>query len=156
MSQYTYPPPPPPEDPVKGKLIYPAMGLIVTGIINIGFSLLLLLSGLARLVGSEPDKTFRSSSERAGYVASQTVTYLAALVSLLLAPLVIYGGIRMMQGKSPALVRAAAVVAMIPLTSCCFLIGVPAGIWAYITVTRPDVADYFERDGAGGGPPYYR
>jgi uncharacterized membrane protein YphA (DoxX/SURF4 family) len=137
--------PGPPENPVVSKLKAPAIAVIVAGVINILFALLLLLGGVARLTGGESAQTFASNAERTGYYLGQTVTYFSALLSLLASPGVIYGGFQMFGGKGYEVARAAAIIVMIPFTSCCCLAGIPAGLWALITLNQPDVKAYFGR-----------
>lgn len=143
MSANMYPGPP--ENPAASKLKAPAMAVIVAGVINILFSLLLLLGGVARLAGEEAAQTFASNAERTGYYFGQTISYLSAFLSLLASPGVIYGGIQMFGGKGYEVARAAAIIVMIPFTSCCCVVGIPAGLWAFIVLSQPDVKAYFGR-----------
>jgi len=71
-------------------------------------------------------------------------TYGMAFLSLVLAPLVIYGAVQMMGGRKYGLSKAAAIVSILPLTSCCFLVGIPIGIWALVVLGKPDVKAFFK------------
>lgn len=136
--------PPPPVSSVEDKLKAPAIVLIVTGALNAAACLLMLLGGVANLA-NRTIPAFGSDSERMGYYFGQTLTYGCAALSLLLSPLVIYGGVQMMRGKSYGLACAAAVIALLPCATCCFLIGMPAGIWALIVLNQADVKAHFGR-----------
>jgi hypothetical protein len=56
------------------------------------------------------------------------------------AVIIIVGGIKLMNLSGVAFPVTASILAMIPCTSsCCCLIGLPAGIWALIALSRPEV-----------------
>ena len=145
MNNFDYGAPPAPPSPELQKLTFPAIGLIVTGALNAFTGLLVVLSGLARLAGNTPSEHLASDAERLGYLTATFLTYGAALASLVLAPVVIVGGIGMLHGKRLGLARAAAVLAIVPLTSCCCLVGIPIGIWALRVLKNPDVEAHFHR-----------
>lgn len=130
------------------KLKGPAISLIVVGSLNGILGILSLLSGLARLAGMGGNRSLpRDEAERMGYMMGTVGGYILALISLLLAPVVIYGAIQMLKGKKPGLAKAAAIVAMIPISSCCFLLGIPAGIWALVVMAKPEVKALFQNGG---------
>jgi hypothetical protein len=137
-------------------LKFPAIGLIVAGCANAVFAALLLLSGLLRIVGDSSSVTIDSDAQRAGYIAGTVVGYGAGLVSLLLSPVVIAGGVAMFRGRNVGLVRSAAWLSLIPLTSCCCVLGIPIGIWVLQILKRPDVVEHFQRQGRAGMGPMYR
>lgn len=89
-------------------------------------------------------------AERMGYVASTVITYGISLLSLLLAPLIIYGAAQMMHGKKYKMARVAAILAMNPFTSCCFLVSTPMGIWAMILLGKPEIKAVFTSDTSEG------
>jgi hypothetical protein len=78
--------------PVQQELKGPAIGLIVTGSLNALLAILLLLSGLVRLI-SGPSREIADDAERLGYVTGTIVGYSVAALSLVVAPIVIAGGI---------------------------------------------------------------
>lgn len=138
------------------KLKGPAITLIVVGSLNGIAGFLVLLSGLARLGGLGGNRSLpREQAERMGYMLGTVGGYVLALLSLLLAPVVVYGAIQMLKGKKPGLAKAAAIIAMIPISSCCFLLGIPAGIWALVVMAKPEVKALFQNGGqpVGQYPP---
>jgi hypothetical protein len=141
----------------RQKLRAPAIGLIVAGSLNGITGLLALLSGLFRLTGIGGKETLPSDqAEKMGFMIGTIGSYIVALLSLLLAPVIIYGAVQMMQGKKPGLAKIAAIAAMIPVTSCCFLIGIPIGIWSLVVLAKPEVKAIFTgeaTDGIGHPPP---
>jgi hypothetical protein len=130
----------PPGSVLKG----PAIGLIVIGGLNALMAILLLLSGLVRLV-SGSSRQIADDAERLGYVTGTVAGYLVAALSLAVAPVVIAGGVSMLRGKSLILARSAAILAMIPITSCCCIGGIPIGIWALQSLRKTGIEAYFQR-----------
>lgn len=134
------------------KLRGPAITLIIVGSLNGITGVLVLISGLARLAGFGGGRSLpRAEAEKIGYMLGTVGGYVLALLSVLLAPVVIYGAIQMLNGKKPGLAKAAAIIAMIPISSCCFLLGIPAGIWALIVMAKPEVKALFQSGGQTGG-----
>lgn len=110
----------------------PAIGLIVVGSINFLVGLLTLLSGLLRLAGIAQDKVPTDEAERLGYYMGTGFGYGLGFFSLILAPIIIYGGMKMLSGQKLGLAKTAAILAIVPLSSCCFVLGIPFGVWALI------------------------
>ena len=153
MNNFEYGAPPAPPNPEQQKLTLPATGLIVTGALNAIAAAVILLSGLARLADhTQPPMHFASNAERFGYLSATFGAYGFGVVSLLVAPVLIAGGIAMLQGKRLGLARVAAILAMIPMTSCCCVVGIPVGIWAFRLLKKPQVEDYFRQKAQGWGP----
>ena len=71
--------------------------------------------------------------------------YSVALITLPASPVVVFAGLRMMEGRSRGLVLAGAIISMLPLTACCFVAGLPAGIWAIVVLRRDDVKVFFAK-----------
>lgn len=131
-------------DPLQ-KLKVPGVALLITGILNAGFGLIALVSGAFRLSGLGPPESIPTNeNERLGFIIGTVLGYGIAGVSLLLAPLVIIGALKMMRGKSYGLGMSAAIIATLPVTSCCFLLGIPAGVWAIIVLRNPEVKGFFK------------
>lgn len=121
----------------------PAIALLVYGILNGLTGLLALLGGVFRLVSGVEELPV-AEAERIGFIIGTALTYGVALLSLVVAPLVIYGSIQMLYGKKYGISKAAAIVSMIPFASCCFFIGIPVGIWSFVVLRKPHVRDIFE------------
>jgi hypothetical protein len=129
---------------VLQKLKGPAIALIVAGSLNGVLSLLTLLSGLLRLSGmAGEEKIPTDEAERFGYYVGTFGSYAIASFSLIVAPLVIYGAVQMLNGQKYGLAKTAAILAVIPLTSCCFLVGMPIGIWALVVLGQPEIKALF-------------
>lgn len=124
----------------------PAIGLIVVAVLNAAFAFLMLGSGLLRLLNViDTGPAPMSGAERSGYLLGTFAGYAIAFICLVTAPVIVLGAFKMMNGKSYGLARAASVLAILPLTSCCFLAGIPIGIWSLILLSKPDVKSLFGR-----------
>jgi hypothetical protein len=123
----------------------PATGLLIVGILNGLTALLMLLSGLIRLLsgGRGGYGVPTDDAERLGYYAGTVVGYVVGFLCLLVTPVVIYGAIQMMNARKYGLAMASAVLAIIPLTSCCFVLGIPIGIWALVVLRKPEIKAAF-------------
>lgn len=121
----------------------PATAMLVYGIINGSVGFLALAGGVFRLFSGGEDLPVQEA-ERIGFIFGTVVTYGIAFGSLAVAPFVIYGAVQMMGGKKYGIAKAAAILSFVPITSCCFVIGIPVGIWCFVVLRRPDVRDLFE------------
>jgi hypothetical protein len=122
----------------------PAIGLLVVGVLNGAIGLMSLASGILRLAGVMKETIPVNEAERMGYYIGTFGSYLMAFLSLIAAPIIIYGAMQMMKGQKYGLAKIAAILAIIPLTSCCFLAGIPIGIWAFVVLRSPEVKAFFE------------
>ncbi|HEY0429298.1 MAG TPA: hypothetical protein VGC76_16070 [Pyrinomonadaceae bacterium] len=131
------------------KLKAPAIGLIVTAALDGVIGVLCTASGLLRLAGAtnEIPQVFRSDAQKAGYYFSTGLLYGLGVLSLVVAPIVIFGAVKMLKGQKSGLVRAAAILSFVPV-SCCFPLGAVFGIWALVVLSKPEVKAVFQ----GGAP----
>lgn len=125
------------------KLKAPAIGLIIAGAFNAVSGLYFLVSVLIQYSRGALDQTFSEDAEKFGFYIGFWGTAVFGILGFLVAPVIIYGAIQMMRGRSFNLARTAAILAVIPLTSCCFIIGIPFGIWALVVLAQPDVKALF-------------
>jgi hypothetical protein len=140
-SAFVYTPPgaagPNPATRVSG----PAVGLIVTAVLNFlmeAGSLALNLLGTSILMSSS------MPAEPAWIrVFSGTVGIASNILGLLVSILILVGGIKMMKLEAYGLAMTASILAMIPCISPCCLIGLPLGIWAAIVLSEPEVKGAF-------------
>jgi len=111
------------------------MGLIAVGLVNALIGVLAVLQLLLKLTNAEQTtRVFESEARRLGYMFGFFFWPLLMFLGTLISPLVIYGGARMYAAKSYAMARLAAILALIPVTSCCFVLGIPVGIWSLIVL----------------------
>ncbi len=129
---------------ILNKLKTPAICLIVIGALNGLISILTLLGGIARSAGIGGRESLPTKeAERFGFYVGTFAGYGSGLLALVVAPVIIYGAIQMMKGKKYGFAKASAILAIIPFTSCCFLIGIPIGIWALTVLSKSDVKALF-------------
>jgi hypothetical protein len=122
---------------VRERLKLPAMGLILVGSINALTGLMLIVGRLVSLLKGTPAPT--DPDRRLGYMTWNVLSPVLGLLSLLAAPLIIYGAIQMFGAKRYPAARLAAVLALIPISSVCCVPGIPVGIWALMVLLHPEV-----------------
>jgi hypothetical protein len=125
------------------KLKFPAIGLIAAGVLNAICGLYFIGSALYQYSAGVLNTRFSTDAEQIGFYVGFWGTAALGVLGFLVAPVIIYGAIQMMRGRSFGLSRTAAILAVIPLTSCCFVIGIPFGIWALVVLSQPDVKALF-------------
>lgn len=147
------PNPVPSSNPVSNPLQPAAISLIVVGSLNGLLGALGVFSGIIQMISPAEKPPFKNSAEEFGYYGGQTGAILISVFSLVAAPIIIYGAVKMMKGASQAWAKASAILAIIPFTSCCCLLGVPVGIWALVVLSKPEAKAFFERGGTSYQPP---
>ena len=65
------------------------------------------------------------------------------IIGLALDGLMIYGALQMRQLKSFGLAMTSSILVMLPCAGCCCLLGLPVGIWALVTLNKPEVKSAF-------------
>jgi hypothetical protein len=130
-----------------------AICLIITGAFNAALGLLGIISQFIQM--SDPARSPITGSEatRIGYVTGQFMAASNFFLSLVAAPMIIYGAVKMLRGSSHGWAKAASILAIVPVTSCCFLIGAPIGIWALVVLSKPEVKMFYGLGGANNEPP---
>ncbi len=130
------------------KLKIPGIGLIISGALN-GFSgVALLISGLARFSsGKGKENIPTETGELVGYLIGTFGIYGVGFLSMAVSPIIIFGGTRLLKGQSRGLVIAAAILSILPLTSCCFMVSIIFGVWALVVLRNHDVKILFQNDG---------
>ena len=118
----------------------PAIGLIVVGILNILFGLYFLFSAIVASYMGVNYKGFSTEQEKFIFNIGFYGIIALGIISLLVAPLIILGAMKMMRGEKSALTKTAAILAMIPVTSVAFLLGIPFGIWALLASSKINAA----------------
>ena len=134
--QYPYPPGgyvgPSPAERVAG----PAIALIVTAVlalvthIGLAFFCLVMLNAPQR----PPEVPFSFRPE---------ITLVQVTVALIMAIIILLGAIKMKNLESYGFSMTAAILAMIPCTWPCCLLGLPFGIWALVVLSNDQVKAAF-------------
>jgi hypothetical protein len=84
-----------------------------------------------------------SEAERMGFILGTFSGYGIAALGLIVAPIIAYGGVQMMNGRKYGFAKTSAILSIVPLVSCCFFVSFPFGIWALIVLNKPDVKSFF-------------
>jgi hypothetical protein len=137
----------------KPDTVPPAVCLIITGALNASLGLYGMVSGIIQIGNHANRPITGSEAEKFGFYTGQSIVLVVFLLSLVAAPVTIYGAVKMLNGASYDWAKAASILAIIPFTSCCFLIGAPIGIWALVVLSKPEVKMYFGGGGANHPPP---
>jgi hypothetical protein len=133
---------------VLQKLKAPSIGLVVSGVLGGFTGAAVLISGLVRFAKPGGIENLpNEQAERIGYFIGTFGIYGIAVISLIVSPLILFGGIRMMKGQSRGLAVVAALFSILPLTSCCFFVGAIFGIWAIVVLLQADVKAFFQSGG---------
>lgn len=149
--------PQPGADPTGGardQLNMVAIVLMVVAAVASLFSLTSLVSSLVGGDGSwalnfvqddELKEKLREAMEQQGSAATKAISVLQALIALAANGVVILGALKMRALQSYPLAMASAIISCIPccFSSCCCIVGMPAGIYAVILLMKPEVKAAF-------------
>ncbi|MBA2227672.1 MAG: DUF1542 domain-containing protein [Gemmataceae bacterium] len=158
---YPYGPPPLPNNyhqsylAAKAAVRVPAFLLILTGILTLLTEILFLIAlpllpkafndAIANvqqdpnLTQDEKEELIELWTELKNSV-EHPLTFPFTIVSILLCLLILIGGIQMWNLSGLALPVTASILAIIPcISGCCCWIGMPAGIWGLVVLSRPEV-----------------
>ena len=120
-------------------LAVPAVLVTICGAVGIFASLGMIVfhAALLQVLANDPrfGQTLASDSAAGGFVVP--------LIWLVLSCGLVLGAMKMRTLQSYRLAVAAAVVVMLPCGGC-FCIGLPVGIWALITLRKPEVKSQFQ------------
>jgi hypothetical protein len=128
---------------IPQKLKTPAIGLIATGLLNVILGITVTTAALIQTLNGKLNRDFSNDDERFNYLIGFFTPSVIGIISLILAPVIIFGGIGMLKGKRRNLAICAAVLATIPLSSCCFAAGSVFGVWALAILMKPEVKAFF-------------
>ena len=116
----------------------PGIGLIVSGA---SYALLAVFRFVVAVIGfgiSAGSSTGNSQMDKI-MAMSGTLSVVFGVLTLVLAGVILWGGIQMRRCRSYGLCMTAAILAMIPCTFPCCLLGLPIGIWALVVLSKPEV-----------------
>ena len=136
------------EDALKA-IKAPAIALIVAASIGIAYYLyntVFIAVGGGPSFGNQPGNVppqMRAFMEGFNRGAHGPMAIAISLVILAVNGFVLFGAIKMLRLKNFGVAMAAAIVAMVPCQCCCVL-GLPFGIWALVTLNKPEVKSQFE------------
>jgi hypothetical protein len=135
-------------DRARQLVMGPALALIVTGGLGIAVNLLKVFLWFAM-----PDQMQRNSAklvellggaDGAAAVAGPGFGRFLCMVFIALSLIILMAGVRMLSLHSYGLAVAGSILAMMNISECCCLLGLPVGIWALVMLMLPDVRDAFQ------------
>lgn len=140
-------PPPAGNGSAREALNIPGILLLVFGALSLLWALYSLVQGGSR---EELEKALSDPNlpEAAKEIISkiapavERVGKLFSLLAIVLSGLMVYGSIQMRNLKSYGMAMAAAIIGLLPCTSCC-CVTLPIGIWALTVLAKPDVKAAF-------------
>jgi predicted Zn finger-like uncharacterized protein len=123
----------------KAAVVGPAICLLITGILGILACLFQLVITLV-----DPDR-FQKTYAQFGLEAPPLGVMVAIpVVFSVLGLLIMVAAIQMMRRRTYGLAMAGAILAMVNISNCCCVLGLPFGIWALVVLARPEVKAAFE------------
>lgn len=141
--------PPPPAVDARQALSVPSLLLILMGALGVAFSLLnvvmhatdgKMLVPLLDLAKDIPPELRRLTVES---LKGSLFNYSTDALAVLANALTVFGALRMRAVRSYGLAVTGAVVAMVPGLGWCCCLGIPLGIWAIVTMSKPEVRAQF-------------
>jgi hypothetical protein len=127
------------------KVSAPAICMMVTGGLTLGFWLLSIVLGLLGMDNMNQRAFGANQSpevQRAMQNMKGPMTTAIRLVGVAIGGFIIFGGIKMKKLESYGVCIAASIVAVLPCPFCC-LITLPFGIWSLVALSSADVKNYF-------------
>jgi len=128
----------------SGRLTAPAICLLITGILWLGYAVLntvvvVAQGGAENAMKDNPLLKGGDDAQQAGFMLG---FWGAMLLGPILGILVTAGASCMLARKLRGLAIAGNIAAMIPCSPCC-LLGIPFGIWGLVVLLNADVKDAF-------------
>jgi hypothetical protein len=133
---------PPPPRPVAsvyaaaGKLRGPALGLMLVSGVNILVCLIVVIFALQSVLAQRQTQvTTETTAESLSLVSLLT----SCGVSMIISGMILVGTQAMRSVRSFAMCVTISIIAVIPICSPLFALGVPFGIWALVVLMQPEV-----------------
>jgi hypothetical protein len=128
---------------VRGKVMAPAIFLLVVSLLGIAFSIFNCVFAMI----ADPPTIDPNAPEFLREMQLNTVGPVAAVVQGLFVALntvILVGAIQMMRFRWWPWALTASILAMINFGTCCCVLGLPAGIWSLIVLFSQDVRTAFK------------
>jgi len=134
----------------KSVVTGPAVALLIVAIMDLAMTLFGLLAGVAGWGIGAAGSGMQFHTQGIDPEFQEFIHWLTGpigiagnLFSLVINAVVLVGALRMMSLRNYGLCMVAAVLAVIPCTAPCCCLGIAAGIWALVILTRPEVKQAF-------------
>jgi len=148
------------ERAARDRVQFPAIGLIVMGVLNLMIALYWLFNGL--VIKAMPVAQFQQTMTKQNPQLPEQMKQLgwtwegihnvaaygfltAGIAGVLVAILGVWGGVRMLQLRSYGLAVLASILSAVPILSgcACVCVGMVTGVWALIVLMNPEVRSAF-------------
>jgi hypothetical protein len=129
---------------IQSRVETPAIALLVLGGLNLlsslGVALYVVVMGVTGGIAASEGQMAPAElvGQLTGAACSGVLTFAFAIV-------IILGALRMKKLESYGMAMGASVLAMLPCSSACCLIGLPIGIWCLVTLNDEEVKEAFGR-----------
>ncbi len=139
-SQLGSPPPVDPRDSVRGRVMAPAIVLIVISTLGLATSIFNVAFAFAEPQIDPNDPPFIQEIKK-----GSTGPVVAAIQSAFVITnlLIIGGAVQMIRFKTWGFALAASILAMLNFGTFCCVLGLPVGIWSLVILLQPDVKQAF-------------
>lgn len=141
---------PPPNDPVREALNVPGILFMVFGGLTVMYALFGLVSSVIQGADTAAQLKPLLDNPDLPPAAKQLLSTMAGpgakvlnLLNMGLAAFVAFAGFQMRNLKSYGVAIAGSVVMMLPCGSCCCVLTMPIGIWALVTLMKPEIKNAF-------------
>lgn len=140
---------PPPNDPAREALNVPSLLFMVFGGISVLYAIFALLSSVLQGDTSAQLQPLLDNPDLPPAAKKLVATMVgpgAKMINLLsmgLAAFIAFAGFQMRNLKSYGVAVAGSIVMMLPCGSCCCFITMPIGIWALVTLMKPEIKNAF-------------
>jgi Zn-finger nucleic acid-binding protein len=126
-------------DRTKKSLLGPSIGILSA-------SGLTLLSALLHLVGAAFGIYAMTAAPGAlgPSVAGPAIYLILFVVYVIKGAVMLYGGLQLLKARRFGWSMAACIAAIVPTLDCCFLVGLPFGIWGLVVLLQPNVKQAFQ------------
>jgi len=128
----------------KGMVMGPAVALLAVAAMDLVMTLFGLVMGATGFGGpmAFPGGAPPELEELMEYLTGPAGMALN-LIGILVNALIIWAGMRMMSLRNYGVCMAAAILAVVPCTAPCCCLGIAAGIWALVVLSRTEVKQAF-------------
>ena len=75
---------------------------------------------------------------------SGTIGLVFNFIAIAVGVVILLGALKMKRLESHGFAMAASILALVPCTSPCCVIGIPVGIWALVVLAKPEVKGAFQ------------
>jgi len=133
--------PPDPRNQVKGKVMAPAIALMVVAGLGLLGSLVNIVMAMGEPPAVDPNMPEWLQQMQQGQVGpfAIAVQSLFAVVNVV----ILLGGVMMLRMQSWTMSMVGTILAMVNIGTCCCVLGLPIGIWSLVVLLAPDVKAAF-------------